>query len=420
MWGEGKLYWDRMKEERENERRKGIVVMFGWASVTSVELMNKLAFLYSSLGWSSLICSPPFLTSFFPERAASVAFLVLKELIEVLHLKPCPVVLASFSGGTKACMYKVLQMLTGTSEAHFSADDIRLVRNCTSGFIYDSGPIDCTGDVGARFALHPAIHKAPGATKLLSWTIKLFTYGSDALFLTNFESQNHEYWETLHSSINLGAPVLFLCSESDDLAPCRVICNFAQYLDDLGGDIELLKWESSPHLGHCEHYTAEYQAAVASLLEKATLVFSSRIQQQVFPKTFIEGKDNETPELISHLQKAAVSVSSKWKLGNLDVGPSDPLFNPRRGAADCSSSWDSINPQDEQKERLDNTPSSSSSSPFISAHSVLGQVLFDACVPKNIEGWDIRFSGSVNGQPFASARRLSHLKKVRSIGRSRL
>uniref|UniRef100_A0A7C9CD01 Uncharacterized protein n=1 Tax=Opuntia streptacantha TaxID=393608 RepID=A0A7C9CD01_OPUST len=413
--GEGKLYWD---SRREKDKGKGIVVMFGWASVTSVELINKFAFLYSSLGWTSLICSPPFLTAFFPERAASLAYLVLKELIEVLQLKPCPVVFASLSGGTKACMYKVIQMLMGTSEAHFNQDDIRLVKNCTTGLIYDSGPIDCTSDVGARFALHPAIHKAPGAAKFLSWTVKLFTYGSDALFLTNFESQNNEYWRTLYSSINLGAPILFFCSESDDLAPCSVICNFAQCLDDLGGDIELLKWKDSPHLGHCEHYSVEYQAAVASLLEKATSVFSSRIQHEISPKTYIEGTDDEIPELICHLQKEAVTVSSKWKLRNLDLGSSEPLFNPRRGPDDCSSAWDSISPKDEQKGRLDDLPSGST--PCMSAHSVLGQALFDACVPKNIEGWDIRFSGSVNGQPFASARRLSHLKKVGPIRRSRL
>lgn len=32
------------------------------------------------------------------------------SLIQELKLRPCPVVLASFSGGPKACMYKVLQV----------------------------------------------------------------------------------------------------------------------------------------------------------------------------------------------------------------------------------------------------------------------------------------------------------------------
>jgi hypothetical protein len=45
------------------------------------------------------------------------------------------------------------------------------------------------------------------------------------------------------------APYLILCSENDDLAPYEVICNFAQRVQDLGGDIKLVKWSDSPHVG---------------------------------------------------------------------------------------------------------------------------------------------------------------------------
>lgn len=46
-----------------------------------------------------------------------------------------------------------------------------------------------------------------------------------------------------------GAPYLILCSEDDDLAPYQVIYNFAQRLCDLGADVKLVKWNSSPHVG---------------------------------------------------------------------------------------------------------------------------------------------------------------------------
>lgn len=46
-----------------------------------------------------------------------------------------------------------------------------------------------------------------------------------------------------------GAPYLILCSEDDDLAPYQVIYNFAQRLRDLGADVKLVKWNSSPHVG---------------------------------------------------------------------------------------------------------------------------------------------------------------------------
>lgn len=47
----------------------------------------------------------------------------------------------------------------------------------------------------------------------------------------------------------MGAPYLILCSEDDDLAPYQIICNFAQRLQELGGDVKLVKWNSSPHVG---------------------------------------------------------------------------------------------------------------------------------------------------------------------------
>lgn len=47
----------------------------------------------------------------------------------------------------------------------------------------------------------------------------------------------------------MGAPYLILCSEDDDLAPYSIICNFAQRLQELKGDVKLVKWKSSPHVG---------------------------------------------------------------------------------------------------------------------------------------------------------------------------
>ena len=44
-------------------------------------------------------------------------------------------------------------------------------------------------------------------------------------------------------------PVLILCSENDELAPFNVIENFVKRLKDLGSDVTLIKWASSPHVG---------------------------------------------------------------------------------------------------------------------------------------------------------------------------
>jgi acetyl esterase/lipase len=47
---------------------------------------------------------------------------------------------------------------------------------------------------------------------------------------------------------NVG-PILILCSEDDQLAPYSVVENFANRLLELGGDVNLVKWHSSPHVG---------------------------------------------------------------------------------------------------------------------------------------------------------------------------
>lgn len=48
---------------------------------------------------------------------------------------------------------------------------------------------------------------------------------------------------------NLRAPYLVLCSENDDLAPYQTISNFTERLRDLGGDVKLVTWNGSPHVG---------------------------------------------------------------------------------------------------------------------------------------------------------------------------
>lgn len=44
-------------------------------------------------------------------------------------------------------------------------------------------------------------------------------------------------------------PILILFSEDDELAPFQVVYDFAQHLLELGGDVRLVKWKSSPHVG---------------------------------------------------------------------------------------------------------------------------------------------------------------------------
>ncbi|KAK6938701.1 Protein of unknown function DUF829, TMEM53 [Dillenia turbinata] len=409
MWGfGGRYYWGKRKRGGNVE---GIAVVFAWMSSQDKHLKNYID-LYDSLGWNSLVCHSQFLNMFFPDKATSLAFGILDELIKELKIRPCPVVFASFSGGPKACMFKVLQIIEGMCETQVDRDEYRLVRDCISGHIYDSSPVDFTSDLGTRFVLHPTVLKISHPPRLALWIAKGIASSLDALFLSRFESQRAEYWQTLYSSVSMGAPYLILCSENDDLAPYQVICNFAQRLQELGANVKVVKWSDSPHVGHYWYYPVDYKAAVTELLGKATVVYSQRIRQLEVEKMGMEGTHNGISEQISSLRKAAVSTSHNFD--RLALEPSDQFLLPSSMEYHDGRTVGSVH--HERKEDLIHLPSSL---PSVNAHGVLGQILFDVCVPKNVEGWDLKPSSS-SVPTFTNMRRQSTFNPIKCIRRSRL
>lgn len=409
MWGlGGRYHWGRREQ---GEKVEGIVVVFAWMFSQERHLSSYVK-LYSSLGWISLVCYPEFLNSFFPEKATDLAVEVLSELVKELKVRPCPVVLASFSGGPKACMYKVLQIIEGKCDGQQNLEDFRLVRDCISGHIYDSSPVDFVSDLGTKLLLHPTVLKMSRPPRLASWIAHGVASGLDTLFLSRFESQRAEYWQTLYSSVSMKAPYLILCSEKDDLAPYEVICNFAKRVQDLGGDIKLVKWVDSPHVGHYRHYPVDYKAAVTEFLGKAATVYSQRIRRLEGEGMGIEGSQNENPERVEDLRKA---MKKSNNFHGITPGASEVYLAP--SSMECYDGKDVGSVQDERKEDLIHLRSP----PSINAHGVLGQILFDACVPRDVEDWDIRSSSSIVPL-FPSSRRQRHtpFNPIKCIRRSRL
>lgn len=139
-----------------------------------------------------------------------------------------------------------------------------------------------------------------------------------------------------------------------------------------------------------------------NLLEKAVTIYSQKVMLER-ERTGMDGTHDEISELICDLQK--VAINSNKSLRRVAVGPTDHFFLP--SSAGHYSDREFGTPYDEQKEK----PVCLPSFPSISAHSVLGQFLFDVCVPKNVEGWDVKFS---------SAPRHSLFRGTKRIGRSRL
>ena len=117
--GGGDIYWGR----KEKSESRGIAVIFAWASIQDRHLRTYVD-LYASLRWNSLVCHADFLNAyvpsfsrlqwvsiqailcvflirnvflfllmvnylcrFYPERAMSLAFVVLNELVEVSLVK---------------------------------------------------------------------------------------------------------------------------------------------------------------------------------------------------------------------------------------------------------------------------------------------------------------------------------------------
>ncbi|PKU85410.1 hypothetical protein MA16_Dca003149 [Dendrobium catenatum] len=241
---ERRFYW--LRKEEGGRRAGGIVVLFAWLSSQESHLKPYVD-LYWSLGWDCLVCHVDFLTQFFPEKATELAIGIVGELIKEVKIRPMPIVLAAFSAGSKGYFFKVLQLVEGKCAGQHNQDDFLLLRDCISGQIYDSCPVDFTNDLGLQFVLHSSVLKMSYPPRVVSCMAKAFASGLDALFLNSFEAQRAEYWQTLYSSVSMG-PFIILCSEDDKLAPYQTLYSFAQCLQELGADVNLIKWSSSPHV----------------------------------------------------------------------------------------------------------------------------------------------------------------------------
>lgn len=161
------------------------------------------------------------------------------------------------------------------------------------------------------------------------------------------------------------------------------------------------------HAGHYRNYPIDYKAAVTELLGKAAVIYSRRIRQLEGEKMGFEGTQDEVSESLGNLS----SNQTFQKRVALDLNdhffvPSPVEYHGDRGVGSV---------QDEHKERyipMSNPPS-------INAHGILGQVLFDVCVPKDVENWDLKPSSSLR-PPFPSSRRNSPFNPIKCIRRSKL
>lgn len=124
----------------------------------------------------------------------------------------------------------------------------------------------------------------------------------------------------------------------------------------------------------------------------------------------VGGTCDKISESVLNLYQAA--VSSNQSLRRVAIDPSDHFFLPSSVENRENKAVGSVQGKQDRSIRLQDQPS-------ISAHTVLGQLLFDVCVPKNIEDWDIKPVDSLNRHTFGSSHR-HYPNPIRSIRRSKL
>ncbi|KAJ4793752.1 hypothetical protein LUZ62_044998 [Rhynchospora pubera] len=401
MWRGGeRLYWGKAEGLMERGEIKGIIVVFAWMWSDEKQL-KPFVDLYWSLGWRCLICHADVLSIFFPEKATTLAFDVLNELVKELKTEASPVIFATFSGWSTGGLCKAIQLLDAKWEGEASMDEYQIIRDCICGQIYDSSPVGFIKEGDA-----PGSSGNSHQPRLFSWMAKAVSSGFDTLFPSSLQAQCNEYWQTLYSSVEMG-PFLIFCSEEDKLASFRSICNSAQQLADLGGDVRLVKWSTSHHIGYYKFHRAEYRLAVTEFLNKASATFSQR-KKQISSQKVVSGPHYDIADSVCNLHEAAAtSNESLRRVGNFltDQFYSDSTPNEGREAGSLI---------DEQRRELLHIPR-------MEPQGVLGQILYDVCVPKNVEGWDIKPGMYLKDrQAFASSRRLGPFNPIKCLLRSRL
>ncbi|KAI5082292.1 hypothetical protein GOP47_0002035 [Adiantum capillus-veneris] len=279
-------YWDRHSDDEETQKshssasRAGVVVVLGWMLSRRKNLASYTR-LYKSCGWDCLVCHPQVFNLVFPSGATTLAVSVLEELAKELEKHSCPVVFAVFSGGHKACLYKIIQILLGNcSDVRIEEGKFAEVMRSLAGLIFDSSPVDAVSHLGAKFVSHQVLTLQPGRPiGVVSWVAYAVSRGVDVVFSRQLGRERIDLWKALYSSVKIG-PILFFCSENDKLAPVETIQIFSSNLRKLGGKVDMVVWEESEHVGHFRRYPEQYSAEVVKLLAEAAAVYSGRISDR--------------------------------------------------------------------------------------------------------------------------------------------
>lgn len=166
--------------------------------------------------------------------------------------------------------------------------------------------------------------------------------------------------------------------------------------------------------GHYRHYPVDYKAAVTELLGKAAAIYSQRHSLAEHESLGFEGAGDALSNPIFNHSRAAAHPSQGSD--GLSLALSDQFLVPTSVESYNGSGMNFGSVQDNHQEGVVQLPAR----PSINAHGALGQILFDVCVPKDVEDWDIKQSYYSGRRSFISSRRHATFNPIKCMLRSRL
>lgn len=160
---------------------------------------------------------------------------------------------------------------------------------------------------------------------------------------------------------------------------------------------------------------------MTELLGKASVIYSRRIRRRHKEEIGLDGKRDKVPESLCHLGDAALSSSQTFQR-RVALELSDHFFVPNSSQYHGDELVGSA--PDEYKECY--IPLTKP--PVINVHGILGQALFDLCVPEDVDDWDIKPPSFLKHSPFnpidaldiQSSDGIAHFDPIKRIRRSKL
>lgn len=160
---------------------------------------------------------------------------------------------------------------------------------------------------------------------------------------------------------------------------------------------------------------------MTELLGKASVIYSRRIRRHDKEEIGLDGKRDKVPESLGHLGDAALSSSQTFQQ-RAALELNDHFFVPNYSQYHGDEVVGSA-PDEYRDFYIPLTKP-----PVINVHGILGQALFDLCVPEDVDDWDIKPPSFLKHSPFdpftahaiQSSDRISPFDPIKCIRRSKL